>query len=496
MFAKKCIRPPMPPSRAVSVHFVTDTEGHYPSLANSVKHSRVVRFNEHGRLDFHPNIKNPYFIFGGDLTDRGVGDARLADLLLDFKRRHADRVFLLVGNREASKSRFHVELNPKHIRKRLVHGSAPFWLLSGPHQLPIDYVKKQMQTAQIQTPNLADIERYVDALSIEQCQVLYLKWMLEQNLGCPHTFEYHKQYLAEKHQCTVNQITEYMVLQSIMEQNSPHGIMGEYLRHTQIAAIIPEAGIIAVHGGFTEENIGRLPTMPIDAPRMPNLHDWIDEFNAWYKIEVDKWSKLTHDNLPLTLEPARSTLDTFSIRVPSEYRSIVTSMMLDSRRRFVEVSETVSGYLSRNGIQLVLSGHQPCGDHPVLLRSKDDSVVFLNGDIGYANSKAGNVHDTRGSAFHTVQIDVEEAVMQVTLDASLLTGKQIRNVLKMHQGKVVDDTLMGKLLPNHELIQCRLPNGYYRTIRQEGFNVDYHFRLEEELRAMLGESRRASSLVV
>ena len=162
--------------------------------------------------------------------------------------------------------------------------------------------------------------------------------------------------------------------------------MGEYIKQTQIAAIIPEAGILAVHGGLTPENMGRLPTMELIESPMMDLHSWIAKFNEWYALEVARWAALKQDELSLQLNPARSTLDTFSIRVPSEYRSIVTASMLDKDRRFTEVPEIVSDYLHKNNITLVLSGHQPCGDYPALLRSKDDRVLFINGDNSYANA--------------------------------------------------------------------------------------------------------------
>lgn len=476
-----------------NVHYVTDTEGHYPSFESSIRKSNVVQLDHKGRLDFHPSVKDPYFIFGGDLTDRGVGDTKLARILLDFKQRHNDRVILLVGNREASKTRYFVELNPKFIRERLIRGSAPFWLLSNPHQLPIDYVKKHMQSKSMPFDKFSEVEQYVDFLDVEECQLIYLKWMLEQNLGCPNTFEYYKQNLATERGCSPSDIPDRMVLRSIFDLNSPTGLMGEYIKQTQIAAIIPGTGILAVHGGFTPENIGRLPTMPLTDPIIPNLHSWIEQFNAWYKVEVMRWANLKHEDAVLDLRPARSPMDTFSVRVPSEYRSIVTACMLDDQRRFTEVPHIVSDYLHQNGIQLVLSGHQPCGDHPALLRSTDDRVVFINGDTSYANSRANNIHDTRGPSSNTLQIQVHDEHLNVSIEASLLTGKEIQNSIDIVKGVVVDNTPIGKLLPDNELIQCLLESGYYRTISQKGFQVQYKFRTLEEIELMLQARSKITS---
>src|SRR3990167_6287274 len=197
-----------------NIHFITDTGGHFLCLQRSVKKSKVLTFDVDHHLHFHKDVLNPYFVFGGDLTDRGVDDTKLAEILLDFKLRHPERVFLLVGNREASKARFYIELNPKHIRQRLVEGSAPFWLLNGPHQLPIDYVKKHMNIKGDAKLDLQTITDFIDSLSIKKCQLIYLKWMLEQNLGCLHTFEYHAQQLAKKRGCDRNTMHDEAVLDS------------------------------------------------------------------------------------------------------------------------------------------------------------------------------------------------------------------------------------------------------------------------------------------
>lgn len=482
MFSSVSMRTP------ANVHFITDTEGHFPFLVKSVQKSRVVTFDLKKRLQFQEDISNPYFVFGGDLTDRGVGDIQLAETLLDFKNRYPERVFLLVGNREASKTRFHVELNPRHIRQRLLNGSAPFWLLNSPHQLPVDYVKKHMNSDTPEEPDAKEIDQYVNDLTTEECQLIYLKWMLEQNLGCPHTFEYHAHQLADKQGCERTDITDGMVLTSIMKQNSPTGLMGQYLAQTQMVALIPDTGIMAIHGGLTPENIGRLPSMKPEESRIDCAHTWINKLNTWYGQAVTEWLSIEQENLPLELQPARTKLDTFSERVPSEYRSVVTASMLNGKRQFQNVPTEVSDYLQKSQISMVLTGHQPSGDHPVILRSEDDGVVFVNGDISYANARANNKHDTRGDAWHCIQIEVGTKVTNLSIHASLFTGKFLQHELKLVGDRVVDDTHIGKVLPGGELVQCRLPDSsYYRTIIQDGFNVTYKFRKEEEIDEILTE---------
>lgn len=478
-------------AKAARIHFITDTEGHFPSFYHSIFKSRVVHFNPQGQLDFRREIPNPYFIFGGDLYDRGLSDYKLTEILLDFKNRFPERVFLLVGNREATKTRLFTELNPKYIRQRLLKGSAPFWLLAKPHQLPIDYVKIQMLEQGKSTDNPSEIESYVNSLDIKDCQLIYLKWMLEQNMGCPHTIKYHTEHLAAQSGCAPGEISEKQVLDSLLEITAPTGLIGQYLQRTQMVALVPDTSIVAVHGGFTPDNIGRMPYFLKDEERIADARTWLNRMNDWYKAAVDKWARMTWDDMPLDLNPARSAIDTFSDIVPGYYYSIVTASMLDMKRQFQAVPEIVSDYLHRSKIHTVLTGHQPCGDHPAILRARDDKVVFVNGDISYADVKSQSLHNTRGLARHSIELSADANHTVIRVDACLSTGKRVENEVALQAGRVINDTCVGKLLPDNELVQCRLgSSGFYRTIKQHQFSVSYHIRSEKEIRNLLEEERR------
>ncbi|KTD07268.1 metallophosphoesterase [Legionella jamestowniensis] len=470
---------------STSVLHITDSEGHYPSFANSIARSHLVEFDKHGQLTFQPSAVNPFFVYGGDLTDRGPGDVKLLKQLLSFKKRYPDRVFLLAGNREASKTRFHTELHPKYIRERLINGTAPYWLQSRPHTIPSDYVKKHMLKKGKSAQGHTELIDYIQSLNIEECQLIYLNWMLEENLGCSHTFAYHAQELATQLGKRIDEISEGMILNSIIEMTSPNGLIGDYLKHAQVAAIIPNTEILVVHGGLTPINIGRIPGMiPTDEP-ISNARLWISQFNCWFRAEVKKWADSCPGELPLQLRAASSPLDTFSMNIPAPFRTIVTASMLDDNRKFISIPPEVSTYLTKNKISLVLTGHQPCGDHPAILRSDDDQVVFINGDTGYANTEAKDPHDTRGPVTHTLQIFSGLDDMKIDIDARLLNEGRVSTKLKMAQGKVVSQHYVGKLLPGNELVQCQLKNGNYRIVHQEDFIVRYKEMTPDEVEQKL-----------
>lgn len=471
------------------VHYITDTEGHAASFYDSIQRSGVVQLERNKRLVFKKTAATPFFIFGGDLTDRGVGDLELLEMMLDFKRRHSEQVLLLVGNREASKTRIYTETDPKYIRERLLQGGVPHWLEARPHKRPLDYVKNDMlvRGQSFEQPNR--IDDYVRKLSTEECQLLYLKWMFEQNMGCPHTLTYYAQQLAQVQQRSVRDVSEHEVVQYVIKQASPTGLMGEYLQQTQIAAILPDTGILAVHGGLTSANIGRLPVMQKTDPMIRDARSWIEQFNAWYRLQVMQWAKSKPNQSPLQLQPARSTLDSFAVRIPADYMSIVTASILDGQRQFQAIPTEVSDYLQENGIYLVLTGHQPCGDHPALLRSSDDRLLYIMGDTGYANSQANEIHNTRGKTSYALQIYADIHTAHVDINAHLLTGTQVNTYLSIKRGQIATDSYVGKLLPGNELVQCKLPDGNYRTIHQNRFTVQYAIRTASEIEMLLASAQ-------
>lgn len=159
--------------------------------------------------------------------------------------------------------------------------------------------------------------------------------------------------------------------------------------------------------------------------------------------------------------------------------------MLDEQRQFVAVPNSVSDYLQHNGIYLVLTGHQPCGDHPAILRSEGDRVLFINGDNSYANAQANNPYDTRGGASHALQITGNAHKARININAKLRDNSHVQTCLDIINGQFSGDDHIGTLLPGNELVQCQLSNGNYRTIHQKGFTVRYTTRSSAAIEAIL-----------
>lgn len=458
---------------------VTDSEG-TTSFFDTIKRSTIVSYSPDKGLNFKPSDTKSHFIFGGDVSDRGKQDLAITAALVDFKKRHADTVTLIAGNRDIKQVRF-IELAPNLIRERLLHTKQPRWIK--PSTLPLDYVKAQMVIRYGRMKFTQEsLKDYVHSLSIKQCQLIYLHWMLEKTMGCPHTFRFRREELEK--QFPNKRIIDEDVLQSFLDESSPRGLTGQYLQNSQIAVIVPNTRVLAVHGGLTPYNIGRVPNMlPEDAP-ISDAHLWINAFNEWYTLQLQKWSE--YQSTKLT-QPGFTELDSSILPIPGKEKFVITADMLGENRQFTQVSPYVSDYLRKNSISVVLTGHQPSGDHPAILQS--DQIVFINGDTSYANQDQKNPNDTRGDAGHLLEISAGKEQAQISIQATLADATPVCTELNVTPEQIEGDPYIGRVLSNGELVQCKLPSGEYRLAQQNGFQVTYSLLNSADLAMKLNENQ-------
>lgn len=457
---------------------VTDTEG-TGYLARAMARSRLVTVDPFKGFDFADPGKKSFFIFGGDAVGWGKECFRDLAWLLDFKERYPDRVILIAGNRDIINNRFWNELHPSRIRERLLCSESPRWQPSR-KTVPIDYIVAGMRERQLPCKEERDIRAFVSALSVMECQLIYLRWMLAETMGSPQLFRFVREALEAGE--TACHLTDENVLARILSEAAPEGLMGKYLQRAQLAAIVPDTGVLVVHGGVMPGNIGRVP----GGFCTENAEEWVSHLNLWYAGEVEKWVKRCTDGVVLPdLQPAPTALDEVSL--PLEPRSVVVGNMLDDAGRFAPPSDGLCHWLQKNRIRMVLTGHNPYGDHPVVLRSQSDRVLFVLNDTSYANVDRGNTDSMRGIAAHTTEITGDRQCLQLHIAADLITGIQTQTHLTVSDQGVMGDPWMGLVTPDHAVVQCRLPDGSYQLARKEGPKKLVETRVtEEELRQRFG----------
>ena len=166
----------------VEVAYVTDVEGNLAYFDRWVQHSRVVRYKRDEPDQLELTHEGAYFVYGGDVVDRGEGNVRLLQRLVALKRAYPTRVHLLAGNRDLNKLRLSAELSDSDLAR-------PFATIPGPHW-------------DTKAPTLAE---YYEKLAAERPDVSIqsldsraerLRYYYKHTLGCPETFELRRSEIA------------------------------------------------------------------------------------------------------------------------------------------------------------------------------------------------------------------------------------------------------------------------------------------------------------
>ena len=90
------------------IGYATDIEGNYNYWIKYVKISKVFTLKNKNNIILNPNS---YFVYGGDVCDRGDGDIRVLKDLMKLKTENPNNVFFILGNRDCNKLRLKFELD-------------------------------------------------------------------------------------------------------------------------------------------------------------------------------------------------------------------------------------------------------------------------------------------------------------------------------------------------------------------------------------------------
>lgn len=442
------------------ISHLTDIEGNVRYFQRWVNRSKYIQF-EKGNLAFREPQANHTFVFGGDFCDKGPGDLRIGTQLIDFKTKHPLNVSLIAGNRDIKCRRFTYELST-NIRQRLLTGAPAFW---NPKSAPRDYAMQEMVVKTKSAPSSTNLERYVLHKSIEECQTLYLKWMLNETMGCgpfhskPNTFEYRRMELAHIGGQPTNTIPDEAVTQSFIHSVSPDGVVHQYLKLAQLGDIAQET--LFIHGAVTLENMGYVPGMLESDARITDAKEWIEALNDWYKIQIKDW--ISH---PLELKfepPGHKPLDKYVLFNP---KSIVTTNWY-TQGKLAPIPEKVVTFLNNAGIYRVVSGHQPFADFPLVIRQANLEVIV--GDTGYSDPSAEE--DNRGQAIHNLDIIGQGKKSHALIDAVFKDGTSLKcNLPSRIPFDSNDDAEIGHFTEEGQLI--RPMNGsQIGSCQLEGYHI-------------------------
>ncbi|MBA4696645.1 MAG: metallophosphoesterase [Legionella sp.] len=455
-----------------TITHLTDVEGNWRYFNEWIHQSKQMTWNSNQQLIFRPRpMASSLFVYGGDYCDKGPGDLRIGKALNDFKDHYPDSVTLIVGNRDAKCRRFSYELDPKSIRKRLLIGPVAWWQKNKISAR--DYAIQHMLNNQYLSTQYQDVEAYIKQLSIEQCQAIYLKWMLNETMGCdarlgkPNTFEYRRQELAEISDQKLVNISDEAVTQSFLDAVAPTGQITRYLQHAQLGVI--HGDTLFIHGAVTSENMGYVPGFfEATGHRLSDAREWIDALNDWYRTEIQAWIAQPTEGDGITFNiPGYKPLDRYVLFNP---KSMVTANWYQ-KNQLSPISDRVINFLNQAGIYRVISGHQPFSDFPLIIRTKHTSgtLEVIVGDTGYSDPTA--TEDNRGRAIHQLTLAHTSDTSHVSIEAVRANGKTTKLTLPSRK-----DVLLGKdCTIGHFTAEGRLlrpgENGEMVSSQLNGFDV-------------------------
>ena len=350
------------------------------------------------------------FVFGGDLFDRGEGDLRLARELVDLKRRHPDRVVLLMGNRDINKMRLTAELSDEALALGPERAFRAWWDAKAP-----------------------SLEQHLQGRGLADTRVNRLKWMLEHTMGSPGAFEFRRRELSVLQGVSGDSVSDQDVTRSYEASVRQGGAVADYLEHAQIAALVGDT--LFVHGAVAERAAGFVPSpktryqrhsqeamraLPGAQSGLP-LRKWVSGLNAFAAQAVEDW--LAAPSWRADGTRGGEALMAYQSRPATAGMTVVVTCYVDGKNMpsgpgvfsgskegtpkcSNPASPEVMRYLELGGAHRVVVGHKPSGDAPASLSLRTPGTYgfeVVSADTNYAT---GATPCGRGGSWCEVRISM------------------------------------------------------------------------------------------
>ena len=434
--------------------FVTDVEGNLDYFGNFVSHAsdvlRIVEKEGGEEQDFSKRVswtldlvdpETCYFVYGGDVVDKGPGDIRLCRALVDLKRRYPDRVYLIVGNRDLNKLRFTAELSETDLQRPIHEIPPPHWDPMAPT------LKEFLQSL----PN-------TESSSLEELntRVNRLHYLLQHTLGCSNTFDFRREELAILNGVDETSVTDDDVVDSFLFEVEK-GSLADYLSLADVAVCI--GNTLFCHGAVDKATMRYVPSIttrfikPVSPPApgaiIDNVQEWTAALNTFLRQGLEDYRQRPYWNEDRTSRGGECLM-ALQNRPAVWGRSIVsncygdggcitTEAAMDYRRdpERLERAQTdalafekvcsdpfdleVADWLLKDGIQRVVVGHKPTGDCPAVLNDSYTLVEIVSSDTSFSDTSAP---DNRGAAATATKIvGVSPWDNQLVLQGTLRDGQ-------------------------------------------------------------------------
>eukprot|EP00927_Polykrikos_kofoidii_P003908 TRINITY_DN11567_c0_g1_i1.p1 TRINITY_DN11567_c0_g1~~TRINITY_DN11567_c0_g1_i1.p1 ORF type:complete len:702 (-),score=136.39 TRINITY_DN11567_c0_g1_i1:123-2228(-) len=409
--------PPLPPQQRSSsqrlelpidalLEFITDVEGNWEYFHGLIARSRVLSW-----CDEDPALltiaDGGYLVFGGDACDKGPGDIRITRALVLLQKQYPERVFLLVGNRDANKLRFAAELKDGEL----------------PETDPISYMDAYSWEGVKQ-----QFDPFLEENGLVPSPFSALRWILSKTMGCSGTEETRRSEL----ELLGHDTSDEGVVRSFRELVDPDAAEPWTLQYLRVARVMLVIGdCLFVHGNVSSDSLLRLPAEdcrdgdltaqppPLMLPRSTPLEVWVAEMNSWKDRQLRCFESFPYFR---TLTNRHGVKERWRggqpLMMPSLSGCLVITEKTLDHGNCVPVDAGVAAYMVQNRIRRIFTGHTPHGQSPGVVREPSTGVTLLCADTSYSNPEAENSEnplDKRGAAVSVVRITAGTTIVDGVL---------------------------------------------------------------------------------
>ena len=321
------------------------------------------------------------FVFGGDSQDKGIGDIRFVRLLLALKFEYPGRVEFIIGNRDANKLRLASELDERCISDQtvLTDSSFPYW----------DSKEKRV------TPQMFLDKNPVDNGGRENTAANRLRYILKHTMGADGAFERRREELSIIRKCGKEAVSDEDVVESYRNEVDPakegDNFMLKYLQQGKLAYVFGDH--LFVHGAVSGTNVG---TVPGSTERIERVDEWVEALNAWCREEVAAFESDPYSGKNGRDRKGSGLMD-YGVPGGNGGATVVYSHNLKNGNG-EHIAPAVREYLGANSIKSVITGHQPHGDCPLVIRSGQVTAISADTSYSQMGHKSGWGTDNRGDA--------------------------------------------------------------------------------------------------
>ena len=444
--------------------YLTDVEGNLDYFQRYVDLSEILGWEDDAaksKLRF--KREDAMFVFGGDSQDKGPGDIRFTKLLLALKAEYPGRVEFIIGNRDANKLRLASELQEECIKDAavLTDSSFPYW----------DAAEKRV------TPQMFLDKNQVDNGGRENTAANRLRYILKHTMGADGAFEMRRVELSIIRNCGKEDVSDEDVVESYRNEVDPakegDNFMLNYLQQGKLAYVFGEH--LFVHGAVSETNVG---TVPGSTKRIERVEEWVDALNAWCRGEVAAFESDPYSGKNGRDRKGSGLMD-YGVPGGNGDATVMYSNNLDNGNG-KHIAPAVREYLEASDIKSVITGHQPHGDCPLVIRSGQVTAISADTSYSHVGHKSGWGTDNRGVAVSEVLLYADGGI---TVHGVLADGNKVRYQL----GGVDGDKFVGRQLSDGNWVKAKTEGAAgaeYVLCLGEGYKLTVSRRTEQEMEAL------------